>query len=70
MPHVQCEQHQPVKSSASTQIKRLLFIHPLYALRLEFERGHGGAELITASSAEGGLLPAEEYFARICNGAK
>jgi hypothetical protein len=39
-------------------------------LRLEFERGHGGAELITASSAEGGLLPAEEYFARICNGTK
>jgi hypothetical protein len=40
MPQVQWEQHQPVKSSPSTQIKRLLIHLPL---RLwNFGRGRGG----------------------------
>jgi hypothetical protein len=40
IPHVQWEQHQPLKSSPSTRIK-FLFIHrPLRAFG--FELGHGG----------------------------
>jgi hypothetical protein len=41
MPHVQWEQHQPLKSSPSTRIKRL-FMH--LPLRAGFELGHGGVE--------------------------
>ena len=41
MPQVQWEQHQPVKSSPSTQIKRL-FMHLPFACVWEFELGHGG----------------------------
>jgi len=63
MPQVQWEQPQPVNSSPSTQIKRL-FIHLPQSMHLEFELGRGEAEHINASSAEGGLLPAEEYFLR------
>ena len=41
------------------------FIHTsTFCVRLGFELGRGEAEHINASSAEGGLLPAEEYFLR------
>jgi len=57
MPQVQWEQHQPVKSSPSTQIKHSLLRHLPFVRALGFELGRGGAEHITASSAEGELLP-------------
>ena len=42
MPQVQWEQHQPVKSSPSTQIKRL-FIHPyLFACVCDLSSGATG----------------------------
>ena len=69
MPQVQCEQHQPVKSSPSTQIKRLL-IH-LYLLRTFGILARARrAEHSNASSAEGELLPVAEYLARNRNRAK
>jgi len=41
------------------------FIHTsTFCVRLGFELGRGEAEHINASSAEGGLLPAGEYFLR------
>ena len=52
----QWEQHQPVKSSPSTQIKRL-FIHPYFCVRLGFELGRDGRNNINRASAEGELLP-------------
>jgi hypothetical protein len=65
MPHVQREQHQPLKSSPSTRIK-CLFIHlPLraFGFKLGARRGrktsmHSGAE------GELLLLPARGYFPR------
>ena len=60
MPHVQREQHQPLKSSPSTQIKRL-FIHRL-CVRFGFELGYGGAEDINASSEKGNSCLPENIF--------
>ena len=65
MPHVQREQHQPLKSSPSSRIK-CLFIHlPLRAFGFELGRG-GGGRLQMQSSAEGELLllAARGYFPR------
>ena len=70
MPQLQWEQHQPLKSSPSIQIKRLSIHHYLiYSCVREFELGRGGRNTI-ASSAEGELLPAGEYCPRIRNSAK
>lgn len=66
MPQVQWEQHQPVKSSPSTQIKRL-HIH-LYLLRAFGILARARRAEHNASSAEGELLPAGDYFPRILNG--
>jgi hypothetical protein len=52
----QWEQHQPVKSSPSTLIKRL-FIQPYLCVRLGFELGRDGWNNINRASAEGELLP-------------
>ena len=70
MPQVQWEQHQAVKSSPSTQIKRL-FIH-LYLFRAFGIRARARqVEHVNASSEEGGLLPvAEDYFPRNCEREK
>ena len=52
----QWEQHQPVKSSPSTLIKRL-FIPPCLLRRLGFELGRDGCNNINRASAEGELRP-------------
>jgi hypothetical protein len=62
MPHGQWEQHQPVKSSPSTQIKRLFIQLYLFAVFLGFKLGHGGRKHSNGSSAEGELLPASGVF--------
>jgi len=68
MPQGQREQHQPVKSSPSTNIMRLLIHLPLAFV---WDSSSGAAvEHNNASSAEGELLPAEVYFAWNCNPAK
>jgi hypothetical protein len=47
------------------------FVHTsTFYLLLGFEVGRGGTEYMTASSAEGELLPAAEYFPRIRELAK
>jgi len=65
MPHVQREQHQPLKSSPSTRIKCLFIRLPLRAFG--FELGcRGGGRLRKQSSAEDELLllAARGYFPR------
>jgi hypothetical protein len=69
MPHEQWEQHQRVKSSHSTQIKRL-FIHLPFIVRLGFELGHGGTETHQCIERGRELLPAGEYFHGIAVQAK
>jgi hypothetical protein len=70
MPQVQCEQHQPVKSSASAQIMRLLLMR-LPDCACFWDSSSGAADGIQqASSAEGELLPADKYFPRIQRAAK
>jgi hypothetical protein len=61
MPHGQWEQHQPVKSSPSIQIKRLFIQLYLFSVFLGFKLGHGGRNS-SGSSAEGELLPASGVF--------
>jgi hypothetical protein len=60
MPHVQREQHQPLKSSPSTRIKRL-FIHlPLRAFGILAWARRGGRH--HASSAEVNSCPPENIL--------
>jgi len=53
----QWEQHQPVKSSPSTLIKRLSMTSLTSCVRLGFELGRDGWNNINRASAEGELLP-------------
>jgi hypothetical protein len=67
---VQWEQHQAVKSSPSTLIKRLL-IHLLPFAAFGIEARRRRVEHVNASSEEGELLPvAEDYFPRNCEREK
>src|SRR5438128_2322808 len=62
MPQVQWEQHQPVKSSPSTQIKRLFIQLYLFLACLGFELGRGGAEHIIDRARKVNSCPPESIF--------
>ena len=64
MPHVQWEQHQPLKSSPLTRIKCLFIQLPLLAF--DSSSGTAGWKTSMQSSAEGELLllAARGYFPR------
>jgi hypothetical protein len=70
MPQVQWEQHQPVKSSPWTQIKRLrIHLLPFACIWIGARRRR--VEHIKSASPEGELLPvAEDYFPRNCERGK
>jgi len=67
MPQVQWEQHQPLKSASSIQIKRLLIDLPLCC---GFQRGRGGWDTTNGSSAEAELVPARRIFCTVLQSGK
>ena len=61
----QWEEHQPVKSSPSTLIKR--FIHPYLLRAFGFELGRDGWKNVNEASAEGELCPSPRVIShRVC----